>query len=140
LSSLAFHTIDIAVCLRSSAAISIFSRSAFLRFFKNDKPPPRIPTSVAFPSQNPLRIQKYVDMWDPSRFRQITKISQMARFSNSRSGLEDQGSGDYDKTEAGQGNPLINWVTMKPTTQKPEQMQIRPKNMKTSLTTFLHQQ
>jgi len=64
LSSLAFHTIDIAVCLRSSAAISIFSRSAFLRFFKNDKPPPRIPTSVAFPSQNPLRIQKYVDMWD----------------------------------------------------------------------------
>jgi hypothetical protein len=64
----------------------------------------------------------------------------MARFSNSRSGLEDQGSGDYDKTEAGQGNPLINWVTMKPTTQKPEQMQIRPKNMKTSLTTFLHQQ
>jgi len=39
---------------------------------------------------------------DPSRFRQITKISQMASFSNSRSGLEDQGSGDYDKTEAGQ--------------------------------------
>jgi hypothetical protein len=35
--------------LRSSAAISIFSRSAFLRFFKNDKPPPRIPTSVADP-------------------------------------------------------------------------------------------
>jgi hypothetical protein len=29
---------------------------------------------------------------------------------------------------------------MKPTTQKPEQMQIRPKNMKTSLTTFIHQQ
>jgi hypothetical protein len=47
------------------------------------------------------------DTTDPSRFRQITKISQMARFSNSRSGLEDQGSGEYDKTEAGQGNPLI---------------------------------
>ena len=44
---------------------------------------------------------------DPSRFRQITKISQMARFSNSRSGLEDQGSGEHDKTEAGQGNPVI---------------------------------
>ena len=43
----------------------------------------------------------------PSRFRQITKISQMARFSNSRSGLEDQGSGEHDKTEAGQGNPVI---------------------------------
>ena len=44
---------------------------------------------------------------DPSRFRQITKISQMASFSNSRSGLEDQGSGEHDKTEAGQGNPVI---------------------------------
>ena len=44
---------------------------------------------------------------DPSCFRQITKISQMARFSNSRSGLEDQGSGEHDKTEAGQGNPVI---------------------------------
>ena len=84
LSSLAIHTIVIVVCFRSSAANSIFSGSPSPSVFKNRRrslsskkrllPPLSahhminctrlFATSVALPSQNPLRIQKYVDMWD----------------------------------------------------------------------------